>query len=197
MATFTAYPTADAMWVSSTWDSAGTNILNGNSAGARNAVFGFANVTVPKNATISSAILNTNIYSGSGTGTLALRFCLEDADNPAFPTSAADANGRTLTTAYADYSAARPASGTGSYDWPDFAASVQEVVDRSGWASGNYMNVFSKDNGSSAGTATRYYSVDQTGTSQDPYITINYTDPPAAGALPFLRRRTRTFQRSF
>lgn len=196
MTTFTAYPNADAAHTSSgSWSTTGTSILNGFSSLSRQAVFGFSNVTIANAATISSAVFDTYISSGGGSGTLALRLTMEDADNPAFPTSVTDSNGRTLTTATADFSGSRPSSGS-YYTWPDFTSVVQEVVDRAGWASGNAMNLFIRDNGSSSGTYTQYYSIDQTGTSMDPYITINYTEP-ANPARPFLRRRTRTFRRAF
>lgn len=196
MPTFTAYPDQDGMVTgTSSIDTASTNIINGHSSASRDGFFRWASVTIAAGSTISSAVLSTYVYSGSGSGTLSLTIGMEDADNPATPTTASDANGRVLTTSTASFSGSRPSTGA-YYNWPDFAGSVQEVIDRGGWTSGNAMLLFSRNNGSTTSNFTRYYSIEQTGTDNDPYITINYTEP-ANPARPFLRRRTRTFRRAF
>lgn len=191
MPTFTAYPNRDAYYTSSTLNTDPGQFVAGNAGAPNHYVARFTNVTIAKNSTISNATLTLSMNSGSGTTKLTIG--MEAADNPAYPSSASDAGGRTLTASTAAYD--RAYSG-GSYTTASFAGSVQEVVDRSGWASGNAMQLFARDNASSSWNYIQPYGVAAMGTSSDPYITINYTEP-AKPARPFLRRRTRTFQRSF
>lgn len=191
MPTFTAYPNRDGYYTSSTLNNDPGQWVGGNAGAPNNYVARFTNVTIAKNATISSATATIDIASGSGTTKLTIG--LEAADNPAYPSSAADAGGRTLTSSTAAYN--RAYSG-GSYTTNSWAGSAQEVVDRSGWASGNAMQLFMRDNASAAWNYIQPYGVAAAGTANDPYITINYTEP-AKPARPFLRRRTRTFRRAF
>lgn len=196
MATFTAYPNADGYYDSS------ASLTNGSSQWiAGNAFFGysyvarFTNVTIAKNSTISDATFT--FWYNSGGGTPAIRLALEAADNPSYPSSRADAAGRTITTNYWDYSRAWNASfSSTSYTTGSWHASAQEVVDRAGWASGQAWQLFFRDNSSPSYAYVQCYGIAETGTSMDPSISVTYTEP-AKPAHPFLRRRTRTFQRSF
>jgi hypothetical protein len=84
-----------------------------------------------------------------------------------------------------------------TYATPDLSAVTQEIVDRGGWASGNALVNYSEDNGSSAVNNTNRIA-DDFGSGPAPEFDIDYTAGGGGGAArPFLRRRTRRFQRAF
>lgn len=172
MTTFTAYPNRDGYYTSSTLTNDGGQFVAGNAGAPNHYVARFTNVTIPKNSTISNATLTLSISYGSGTTKLTIG--LEAADNPAYPSSASDAGGRTLTSSTVAYDRAYS---SGSYTTSSWSGSAQEVVDRSGWASGNAMQLFARDNASASWNFIQPYGVAAAGTTNDPYITINYTEP--------------------
>lgn len=115
--------------------------LVGYSSGhAYHTAYRFTNVTVPPGATITSATLEFYSQVGSS-GTVTVHLHAEAANNPgAFELYNHDVktiiDGGNLTSAYVAWSV--PA--WSSYTWytsPDVAAVIQEIVNRSGWASGN------------------------------------------------------------
>lgn len=190
MPTFAAYPNADGYWRSTgTFDTGGTDFIAGyTGASTYGAFFRFTNVTIAKNSTISAATMNFTTSNGAGTPDI--RIAMEAADNPAFPTSKTDAEGRTITSSYGTYSTLWP--GAGRRTTPDFSGSVQEVVDRSGWASGQAMQEHWRDFKATGSNFVQGRCIERTGTTDDPYISITYTAP--AKAQPVFRRRTRTFK---
>ena len=114
--------------------------------GTANCWLNVLNVTIAPGSTISSNTATLIILSRAGTAA-DLRFRYEDADNPTYPTSGSDYDGRARTTAELLQT---NSSGTGSWTSNSFHASGQEVIDRGGWASGNAKQLFIEDNGSSA-----------------------------------------------
>jgi hypothetical protein len=101
-------------------------------------------LNVPQGATINSAtprlfLFDSNLDNPAGT------FHLEAADNAgAVTTTAGDISNRPVTTASVPWNASDlfPGGTSGMFvDGPDLAAVVQEVVDRPGWESGNYIAV--------------------------------------------------------
>jgi hypothetical protein len=109
----------------------------------RNGWVRFTGLGIPKNATINSAILM--LYATGVSGTIpALVIDGEAADNATAPTTRADVNARSRTTAQVNWT---PASWTIN-SWrasPDIAAVVQEIVDRTNWNAGNAMQLFVND----------------------------------------------------
>jgi hypothetical protein len=87
----------------------------------------------------------------------------------------------TATTALAD----NPGTGINTVD---ISASVQEVVNRASWVSGQGMGVAAEETG---GTAGNYISVDPN--TNPGVLTINYLE--AGGSLPPTRRASRRFTR--
>lgn len=101
--------------------------------------FRYLNVTIPNGATITSATLTlraTNTPAAYPATTLSL----DAADNATAPTSGAGWTSRVRTTANAAWTPTAWAFGV-FYTSPSFAAAVQEVVNRPGWASGNALLV--------------------------------------------------------
>ena len=96
--------------------------------------FRFQNVTVAQGATISSAYLKP--YQNSYTGrTLSVKGF--DKDNVSAPTAGSDLAASNFTTA--GITNFVTTTGEGQKTSPDIKDIIQEIVDRSGWSSGNSM----------------------------------------------------------
>jgi PKD repeat protein len=103
----------------------------------------FQNVSVPQGAIISNAYIRMRGDESDGAGSqLNIYIKAEDIDNaPQFTNTNSNISDRTLTTAqytWPDGSIPGWTAGT-VYDTPDLSTVVQEIVDRTGWASGNAM----------------------------------------------------------
>ncbi|MBS0207151.1 MAG: hypothetical protein JSS49_30110 [Planctomycetes bacterium] len=110
-------------------------------------------LNVPQGATISAATLtipspigNASIYA-------------EDYDAPAYPISASDASGKSLTTAFGSID-----SGFTTFD---ISAVIQELTDRSGWVSGGSLILHLVD---TVGAGTEYSF-----TGSDATVSVTYS----------------------
>lgn len=131
----------------------------------------FNNVTIPNAATISSAKIVINeinhplgedafvtplgsMYAGGGTASCDI-YC-EDADDGTLPTTAAQADGLIRTTAsVTGYAHDRGEYTAGDYvEITGLASLVQEVVNRAGWSSGNYLTFLFDEDGNSDSNAS-------------------------------------------
>ena len=115
----------------------------------------FLNVAVPQGATISNAYIEFETDELDSV-TTNLNFYAQDIDDaPAFSTTAFDITSRTKTSASVAWNSV-PAWTTESekHQTPDLSAIIQEVVDRTGWSSGNDMVIIV--NGSGERTAEAY-----------------------------------------
>jgi hypothetical protein len=161
---------ASGVWTSN----ASPDSFGNNTAIAYSTACRFPNVNVPNGAVITSAyILFTPNQTLSST-TVTVDIAAEDADDPAQITNFADFSARTRATAVA-WANVPTFTADVQVSSPDIAATIQDVVDRSGWASGQAMNIFVDDNGSSANAWRRYYSYNQ-GNGGEPVLVISYTD---------------------
>jgi hypothetical protein len=102
----------------------------------------FTGVTIPKGATILSAYLTLEYRNVSGDSvTVGQLISAVAADNPTNPTS--NANLSSLTTANVDWSLTPAVLATMADDSPqnspDISTIIQEIVNRSGWVSGNAL----------------------------------------------------------
>ena len=96
--------------------------------------FRFQNVTIAQGATISSAYLKP--YQSSYTGrTLSVKGF--DKDNVSAPTAGSDLAASNFTPAGITNFAT--STGSGQKTSPDIKTIIQEIVNRSGWSSGNAM----------------------------------------------------------
>jgi hypothetical protein len=97
---------------------------------------------IPVGATINSATWGI-ITSGTGNNEPLVDISCEDADSAAaFAATSNNISGRTRTTAFVTWDSADLRAGDGvEVASPDISTPVQEVVDRGGWASGNYIAV--------------------------------------------------------
>lgn len=140
----------------------------------------YLSVTIPPGSTINTAYA-TFVAAFSYSGTMsALRAAFADLDNAAAATDAPSAEAQTQTTANTSWTPGAHTAGT-SYDTPSVVSSLQEVIDRAGWASGNALVLVIK-----AITAANNYrslaSWDHA-TYAAPMLTVDYT-PPSQSITP-------------
>lgn len=94
----------------------------------------FLSAAIPRGAKILSATLT--VQDTIGTRVINATVYCQAADNgAAFTTTTNDISARTRTTASVEWDVA--STGTSGEISPSFAAALQEVVNRDGWASGN------------------------------------------------------------
>ncbi|MEQ8211062.1 MAG: LamG domain-containing protein [Lacipirellulaceae bacterium] len=133
--------------------------------------FRFQNVNIPAGATITSATLE--VFSNSnGTTSFSVDILAQDADNPStFTTSNGNITSRPITSAQTLWSTGSVSYSVGdSIVSPNFASSIQEVIDRSGWASGNSLVVLTTANSGDKGIYKRSGSP-----THAPQLHISYT----------------------
>jgi hypothetical protein len=143
--------------------------------------FRFLNVTIPNAATITAATMQVYCNTTSKDTAEHKIHCEDVDDAAAFAASSSNISNRPLTTAFTLWSAAD--MGVGWHTTPDFAAAVQEVVNRAGWASGNDLAVIFVWQTNGALRVQAYDSGSNIAT-----ITIDYTTGAATGANPKVGR---------
>jgi hypothetical protein len=99
--------------------------------------FRFQNVAIDQGATVSSAILKPYVTHVSGSGGDLLIAAI-DTDDASQPSSGANGSKTGYTTAQITYSAITVAAPDTS---PDIKTVIQEIVDRSGWSTGNDITI--------------------------------------------------------
>ena len=118
--------------------------------------FRFQNVNIPAGATVTSATLE--FYSnGNGTTSFSVDLTAQDADNPStFTTNSSDISNRPRTSAQTLWSTGSTSYSVGDAILsPNFASSIQEVIERSGWTSGNSLVVITTPNSGNKGIFKR------------------------------------------
>lgn len=148
-------------------------LLAGQSGSSYRLYARFLNVTIPKGATINSAVIRFRASASDSGSTCNLRIQAEDADDAGQITNSADLNGRTLTSGYVDWSSVGSWTSGNDYDSPDFASVLQAIVNRSGWASGNALQIHVTNNGSSEGAYRRPVSYNGS-SSTAPLLVVTY-----------------------
>jgi hypothetical protein len=151
----------------------------------------FRGLAVPQGATVTSATLEV-ISNGTGTtGSTSVTVRGNAADNAAALTqdadysSSSDLSTRSRTTASVTWSISGTWTNNTTYSAPDLSTVVQEIINRSGWASGNALLLILDP---SSGTDYRgFYSVDGSA-SKGATLTVGYTisdgaNIPASGIL--------------
>ncbi len=133
----------------------------------------FTNVTVPQNATITSATISFYVDSVNNSVANSCSVKLQAADNPlTFAATKWNISLRPTTVNGGSFGA----STTGWNDSTDISAAVQEVVNRSGWVSGNAMAVITYHGIFFADMVVRAYDYDPVPPPNDAAIlTIEYS----------------------
>jgi hypothetical protein len=140
---------------------------------------------IPPGATINEAELELIARKDRKGSTETVRIYCEAADNAAAFTSATnDISSRSLTTKYKNWSTSKKWKRNKSYDSPDFAAVLQEVISRPGWTANNYVVVIVKSNtqesDSLRSTRREAYGYGSN-SSKAPVLSVDYTVSPTAG----------------
>ena len=136
----------------------------------------FLDVTIPQGMIIYSAELHLYTQGSYGTD-WETKLKGEDADNSEAYTDKANAEARARTEACVDYNP--DTWGTGGDKILNVRSIIQEIVNRSGWASGNALTIFWYD-GQGAGFQSQKMLIacSHRGSYQEPYLVIEYSDEP-------------------
>ncbi len=129
----------------------------------------FPNIQLPRSLVITSAIVKwvaTQDRSESSGATIGC----EAADNPSTPASRADLFSRSQTAA--KLSASFAAYNTGTQYSYNITSSVQEILNRSGWASGNTIAVLAV--GAANNDNRRQIASVENATYQEPILEITF-----------------------
>jgi uncharacterized repeat protein (TIGR01451 family) len=155
-----------------------TQDLEAPSSGTQKVGMRFNNVGVPQGATISNAYITFRAIApdspNTNSGATSLTIRGQAADNPTtFTSTAYNISNRATTTASVAWSPAAWTTGT-DYSTPDLKTVVQEIVNRSGWASGNSMVFIITGTGSRS--AESWNNTGETGTdgTNQPRLVIEY-----------------------
>ncbi|HEC65059.1 MAG TPA: hypothetical protein ENI23_07190 [bacterium] len=129
----------------------------------------FTNVTVPQGSTIDTATL-TYTALGTDTNNVLTKMYGFDEDNTADYSS--DPTGRTKTTAVVDWDL-NGVTNNVTYSF-SIATIVQEIINRSGWSSGNAIGFINVDDGSAIEKKHSFQSHDGV-SAKAPLLDIGYT----------------------
>lgn len=149
--------------------------------------FRFVNVTVPKDATITAASIKFTAVISDAELVILSNIYAHNSDNSGQiidETSWHDIVDSNLTAAFVPWDNI-PAwtleeSGPDTTS-PDISSVIQEIVNRSGWASGNALHIIWLDDGTTFSAARRGYSF-ETDPAKAAELHIEYTEP--APSLP-------------
>lgn len=143
---------------------------------AETAIARFTGITIPAGATITNAYV-TVTAGAEATNTVPMRIRAVDEDNPSFPADRATAAGKSLTTAYVDWTPGNWSADT-TYNTPDLSSIIQELVDTY-TISNDAIIIYIGDNGAS--NSTERLIRDYTNNSAKvPVLNIEYSAGTAA-----------------
>jgi hypothetical protein len=162
-------------WSTSSFDNTSTTMPLGYSWDQDYHFFRYPSLPIGDNATITNAYIKFTAASTTAGMTTTHNIWCSDEDDAAAPTSKADLTGRPDTIA----ATAWPALGTwnsgSKYDTPNFASSVQEVVDRTGWEEDNAIMVVIRTSGASG--AVNIYTYNHSEPTYRPKLYLEWNEP--------------------
>jgi len=142
----------------------------------------FQGLTIPPGSTILTAIIRMIAKtSRTGTGHRQTIACEDTDDAGTFTTASGNLSTRTPTDATINWTSGNTSSGS-PYDTDDFAAVLQEIIDRPGWASGQAVAFIFRGSGV-RDHAQDCYSYDNGSNFEQ--LRITYTSPVGGYALVF------------
>ncbi len=154
-------------------------------SGPVNSFMRFTNINIPRGKNIVEAHITFTASNNYSLGAVNTNICAIDSDNAIAPTSYAEAEGATRTTAVVAWDAI-PAWVKGTeYRSPNIASIIQEIIDRPDWVSGNSIVIYWENDGSTAvgGTLRPARSRDLTSDSP-PVLQIVSSNPFSESLLP-------------
>ena len=180
-------------WTGAAWqvNHAG-NVNSAGYVGAANSKDGcgmrFNNVILAQGQGIDSANLTFTAINPEALNDVNTKISGEDADNPITFSDEADFVARPQTTAFTYWDAMPAQLLNNEYVSPDFAAVIQEIVDRPGWVSGNSIVIFWDDfddrTTHTDGTERQEYSHNHT-PAKAPLLSIGAFPPLAPDVTAF------------
>ncbi|HQK99026.1 MAG TPA: hypothetical protein PLH61_13485, partial [Bacteroidia bacterium] len=144
----------------------------------RNCIAGirFSSVPIPKNAIITSSSLSLCSYE-TKSATVNVKIYGIDEDNTSnFNTTTQEPSDKAKTSASSDWTLQNPWTVDNWYTSSSINSSVQEIVDRAGWSSGNAMGFIFTNNGS--GDNKQFVDYWE-GANLAPKLDISYISPSA------------------
>ena len=140
----------------------------------------FQDIQVPQGAAIISASIEFETDE-TGSSATSLIFHGEDTDSSStFTTTAYNISTREKTSAAVEWNSI-PAWNTvdEKHQTPDIASIIQEIVDRSGWSSGNALSIII------TGTGVRTAESYDGEADNAPLLTVEYTDSSTVSSKPY------------
>ncbi len=142
----------------------------------------FRSVTIPKGATINTAIMRVTAYSSASGNNVLVRIQGELDATPDPFTDKTDYDARVRTTALEDDGPLAAWTDGTQYDSDDIADVVQEITDLAGWSSGNNMVIFWQNNGSTHNHYRAASAVEWQSGSEVAELIVDWTPPAGGGA---------------
>ena len=139
------------------------------------AYFRFVNVALEQGATIESAYLKVEFHSGSERAFRINGFDVDNQAQPSVSNSGSEGSHSNHTTASVDWTVATLASGEEVSTSPDIKTIVQEIVDRSGWSSGNAMMLGVWMPSTQSASYFRTFNTGQDSNDTKPQLEITYS----------------------
>lgn len=150
--------------------------------------FRFLTVTIPKGSTVLTAKLQYKLNTAYSVASKTCDIHAEDADSAGAigNDSAMTTSQAAATSAKTTWTIATSSDTTNFLDSSDFTAVIQEVIDRSGWSSGQNMTIHllnPTDAGMSEDREMKIKTHDSAGADAVKLV-VAYTAPPKAGGIP-------------
>lgn len=178
----------DSRIFSGAWNNTSAIDAMGDNSGDYEHQSRFTNVTIANAATINSCTYTVMGSASDGSGNplsdhVNVRFGFEAADNAAQISDYTDFTGRSLTATTVTVNDLLIFTDGVDYTTPTLAGSLQNVVDRGGWASGQAVNMFCRDNGSNGVVSfARFPRSYDSDTSNCGRLAVDYTAGGGGGA---------------
>jgi hypothetical protein len=154
-------------------DLSGIILAGNNDGGSDNSGFRWQNIDIPKGAIITSAYI-TLTAAGDTLGVITnITINGEASDNPNTFSTFEDFIARPFCSSSVPY-IAPPFLDAEVYNTPELKTIIQEIIDRSGWISGNSIVLFLNDNGSDSFCVRNICNVESISTSSAK-LHIEYT----------------------
>lgn len=168
-----------------TLDGSDLSISQNTTAATRSgAAFRFTNITVPAGATITGARMLLTLVDGTNNDLYANVYGLAHDNIPAFGTGSLAPASYDKTSASLSFSEDNVGIAGAGYDITPLVAVVQEIVDRSGWESGNAMAFVMEG---TDGSVKTFKVKSKDGGSNEAELFIAYTE---AAEVPVLSTKT-------
>ena len=136
--------------------------------------FTFRVVAIPQGANILDAKLTFEAESNDVSTVLRTNIYCNDIDNAVSPTNRTQQNALARTTAFTAWDGEGAWTAGVTYDTPDFAPSVQEVINRGSWVENNDLMVLVDDDSSDV-ALRRAKSLEHAGTNVEALLTVNWS----------------------